>query len=200
MCGLLGARTIMPSVPLSSRISRAMINRNLGRVSDGYDVRQGRASLLPRLPAGCHRAWRASDPRTLQSPGLSWPVPAQRSGERDRSHRCRVRDAQTARSATLGIPFLSNGSRRFAHRTYPSLASPMPRSDPLRDSTPISLDAEAWLVQLQRSPPNITPYCGDAITRGQDALPAPFSRRPPVTALRAVVATRPGRGLDRARD
>ena len=47
-CGLLGARTIMPSGPLSSRINRAMIDRDLRKVSDGDDVRRDRDGFLPR--------------------------------------------------------------------------------------------------------------------------------------------------------
>jgi hypothetical protein len=43
----------------------------------------------------------------------------------------------------------------------------MPRSDALIDSTPISLSAEAWLMQLQQAPLGITPCCGDAIKRGK---------------------------------
>jgi hypothetical protein len=42
-CGLLGARTIRPSGPLSSRISRAMINKGPRRVYGGGAAHQGRA-------------------------------------------------------------------------------------------------------------------------------------------------------------
>ena len=43
------------------------------------------------------------------------------------------------------------------------------------DSTPISLGAEAWLVELQRAPLDITPYCGDAITCGKRANDRPIA-------------------------
>ena len=141
-----------------------MINKDLRKVSDAGDARRGPAWLLPRLPAGPHRAWQASDPRTRQSPGLSLPVPPRRSDERDRSHRCKVRDPQTASPATLARPFLSNGSGRFFHRSFPFLASPKPRSDPLTNSTPIRSGAGAWFVQLQQGSLDIAPCCGDAST------------------------------------
>src|SRR5208283_4175097 len=103
--GLLGARTIMPSGPLSSRINRAMINRDLRRVSDGDDVRRDRAWLLPTRPVDLHRAWPASDRRTRQWPGHSGPVPPQRWGERGLWHRCKARDGQTPHADNPARPF-----------------------------------------------------------------------------------------------
>ncbi len=78
-CGLLGARTIRPSGPLSSRINRALTNKGPRTVSGGGDARRGRAWLLPMHPAGSHQAWPASSRRTRQWPGLFGPVPPERS-------------------------------------------------------------------------------------------------------------------------
>lgn len=75
VCGLVGARTIMPSGPLSSRINRAMFNRDLRKVSGAGDVHRDRAWLPPTHPAGPHQACLASCRQTRQWPGSSGPVP-----------------------------------------------------------------------------------------------------------------------------
>jgi hypothetical protein len=45
----------------------------------------------------------------------------------------------------------------------------------LTNCTPISLGAEAWLMQLQPSPLDVTPCCDAAITRGKGANVRPMS-------------------------
>src|SRR5271157_3470218 len=100
-CGLLGARTIRPSGPLSSRISRAMTNRDPRRVCGGDAVRRDRAWLLPMPPAGLHRAWLASVRRRRRWPWHRGPVPRVGWEGRGLWRRCRAQDEEMMREDDL---------------------------------------------------------------------------------------------------